>query len=124
MKTIFTQQEVQQALVNFMELQGIVIKDRNISVSFEKGRGPNSLSATVDIEDPTNIFIGKDAEPVKEEVAVTASLETVQQEPLPTIVEPEEPPFTPDPPMEEVVEAQEGSSAPSSDLPKTLFSRD
>ena len=124
MKTIFTQQEVQQALVNFMELQGIVIKDRNISVSFEKGRGPNSLSATVDIEDPTNIFIGKVAEPVKEEVAVTASQETVQQEPLPTIVEPEEPPFTPDPLVEEVVEAQEGSSAPSSDLPKTLFSRD
>ena len=107
-----------------MELQGIVIKDRNISVSFEKGRGPNSLSSTVDIEDPTNIFIGKVAEPVKEEVAVSAPQETVQQEPLPTIVEPEEPPFTPDPPVEEVVEAQEGSSAPSSDLPKTLFSRD
>lgn len=123
MKTIFTQQEIQQALVNFMELQGIVIKDRNINVTFTKGRKADSLEAVVDVEDPSNIFAGKAVEPVKEEAAVNAPQETAQESVKPQ--EPEEPPFTPDAPKEPEAEPQTGSSAPSSDpLPKTLFQRD
>lgn len=117
MKTIFTQQEIQQALVNYMELQGIVIKDRNISISFTKGRGSNALTAEVDIEDPKNIFAGKEIAPVADEpVEKTANVQE-------TLTQPETPPFTPDEPKD--VEPQTGSSAPSSDpLPKTLFQRD
>ena len=120
MKTIFTQQEIQQALVNYMELQGIVVKNRNITVSFEKGRGPNALSAVVDIEDPSNIFLGKPAEPVKEQVAEDAPVKPEPEEvkdPVPEKLK-EDPPFIPDEPEE-----QAGSSAPPSGLPKAIFGR-
>ena len=117
MKTIFTQQEIQQALVNYMELQGIVIKDRNISISFTKGRGSNALTAEVDIEDPKNIFAGKEVVPVEDEPVEKAAQPDVISPP------PEDPPFIED--VKPVVEDQPGSSAPSSDpLPKTLFQRD
>ena len=122
MKTIFTQQEIQQALVNYAELQGLVVKNRNINVSFTKGRGVNSLSAELDIEDPSNIFIGKEPEPVKEEPAVNAAPAA------PVVAEtPAEdtPPFIPDAPTES--EEQAGNSVPSSapaPLPTNLFSRD
>lgn len=122
MKTIFSQQEIQQALVNYIELQGIVIKDRNITVSFTKGRKADSLEAVVDIEDPANIFAGKEPEPVKEEPAVNAApaAPVVAETPVE-----EDPPFKPDAPVES--EEQTGSSATSSapaPLPTNLFSRD
>ena len=123
MKTIFTQQEIQQALVNYMELQGIVIKDRNISISFTKGRGSNALTAEVDIEDPKNIFAGKEIAPVAEETLSPEVKEFNKVNSELRVDTPETPPFTPDEPKD--VEPQAGSSAPSSDpLPKTLFQRD
>lgn len=120
MKTIFTQKEIQQALVNYLELQGIVIKDRDISVTFVKGRGGNGLTAEVDITDPANLFAGADPEPVTEEPVPQETKEDVVQEVPKPYVEP--PLENPDPGPEQ--EPETGNSVPSSDpLRKPLFSR-
>lgn len=114
MKTIFSQQEIQQALVNYIELQGIVIKDRDIRVTFVKGRGSNPMTAEVDIVDPTNIFNGQEPEPVQEDLPKEAP----PNEPEAV----EQPMVNPDPGPEE--EPETGNSVPSSDpLRKPLFSR-
>lgn len=62
MKTLFSQAEIQQALVNFIAAQGIVIKDRDINVTFVRGRKGAGITAEVDIVDPTNQFIGRPIE--------------------------------------------------------------
>ena len=119
MKTIFTQIEIQQALLDYVTKQGIVIDGRNVDVLFNRGRGEGNLTAEVNITDPQNFFANKPVVAVSEEPeSVTQAVEDNPPKPVE-----ETPPFTPDEPKETVKEeAQTGNSVPSSDpLPKTLF---
>ena len=54
MRIVVTQTEVQNAIVGLLEKNGVVVKDRNVAVSFTLGRkNKDGLIAFVDLEDPT-----------------------------------------------------------------------
>lgn len=135
MKTIFTQNEIQQALLNYAAAQGVVTEGRDISVTFNRGRGEGNLTAELDIADPNNYFKNRKLSAVVEPEEVETVTEAVITNPPETLVvaddpapEPikeevkEDPPFIPDEPKEPEAVAQSGNSVPSSDpLPKSLF---
>lgn len=142
MKTIFTQNEIQQALLNYAAAQGVVTEGRDISVTFNRGRGEGNLTAELDIADPNNYFKNRKLSAVVEPEEVETVTEAVINNPVnpdpapagelvgtaDSLPEPikeevkEDPPFVPDEPKEPEVEAQTGNSVPSSDaLPKSLF---
>lgn len=102
MKITLDQQEIEKAITNYVGNQGIAIADKHINIELHAGRGPNGLSASIDIlEAPPEKEkapkkqarkLAKKEDPVKEEVT--------QEEETPT----EEPPFEEDSAEEPVVE--------------------
>lgn len=102
MKTLFTQAEIQQALVNFIEAQGIVVANRNVDITFIRGRKGAGISAEVEVTDPTNRFLEKTPLTNEEAVRLTAIVESALAEE--------------DPPVEATDPAQPGASAPPSDV--------
>lgn len=99
MKTLFTQAEIQQALVNFIEAQGIVVANRNVEITFIRGRKGAGISAEVEVTDPTNRFLNQN--PLPADPVVEAPVESAP-------VEDSSPVGATDP-------AQPGASAPPSD---------
>lgn len=99
MKTLFTQAEIQQALVNFIEAQGIVVANRNVEITFIRGRKGAGISAEVEVTDPSNRFLTQ--APLQAEPVVEAPVESAPAEDLP--------------PVGATDPAQPGASAPPSE---------
>lgn len=106
MKTLFTQDEIQQALVNYMSGQGIVTNDRNINVTFIRGRKGAGISAEVEVTDPANRFAAQEA-------VTNVKEDPTPNEPVAMNPAPVELPETEQANPEPIEQPQQGTSVPS-----------
>lgn len=89
MQITLNQTEIEKAIIAFVGNQGISITGSNVTVALTAGRGPNGVTATIDIsnEDSPNLVGRRNPSPVTEVVTQEAGAAvapvTFKEEPAP-----------------------------------------